>query len=489
MYAQLSELKDGRFYSESDAIGSMLSGFWTGMDGIHVDYDILCDAIEEAKHFIEDREKPITERRYPRYVKEKLIERLYEDSAMSLATEDEVALYRIFAEELANEGRWSGLRAVGYGCYGGNRAFPCDWERSRDCILALFEVEDEAHDKAVYADTLGYIYYYGRCSGGVPEYELAYKYFSFAAFSGVYEARYKVADMLRNGYGIPKCPEIADRMIGELYDENIKYIQNGIFESKFADVALRMGGIFDGEDSGELYRALYYYTQAEFAIRMRMMKVDYYGDTKVCENISTALARVKEKLNFKALGSGVYHSLYFLDGELSDGKKYDIIIKKQRKLSYKITVVPHQRGAQRKMFITLPEIGICGLYSKLSVTYRAYEPLDESLLDRVITVDKRDGTDLLFDGDTVFSMNGDIVIKSGGKAQSKKYRFVSVSFGTPKLYDYLCDDLSVKVGDTVWVNAAGEEKEVTVCRVFEKKESEMAFPIKIYKKVLVRSED
>ena len=488
IYAQLSELEDGQLYSESDVISSLAAGFWNGMDDIHIDYDTACEDIEEAKHFIEDRDKPMLKRRYPRYVKEKLIERLYDDSAMSLATEDEVALYRIFAEELASAGSWSGLRAVGYGCYGGNRAFPCDWERSRDCILALFEIEDDAKDKATYADTLGYIYYYGRCNGGVPEYDLAYKYFSFAAFYGVYEARYKVADMIRNGYGIPKCPEIANRMIGELYDENIKYIRNGIFECKFADVALRMGGIYDNEYSGELYKALYYYTQAEFAIRMRMMNVDCYGDAKVCENISTALNRVKEKLEFKALSSGVYRSLYFMDGELSDGKKYDIVIKKQRKLSYKITFAPHRGGERRKMFLTLPEIGLCGLFSKLTATYRAYEPLDESLLDRVITVDERDGTELLYDGNVVFSMDGDIVIKNGGKAQNKKYRFVSVSFGTPKLYDYLCDDLSVKGGDTVWVNAAGEEKEVTVCRVFEKKESELSFPIKVYKKVIARSE-
>ncbi len=487
LYSQLNELKDGQLYSESDAIGYILSGFWTGIDGIHIDDDIVCDAIEEAKRFIEDRDKSLLERRYPRYAKEELIERLFEDSALMLATDEEVALYRIFAEEQAREGRWLGLRAVGYGCYGGNRAFPCDWERSRDCILALFDLEEDAEDKATYADTLGYIYYYGRCNGGVPEYELAYKYFSFAAFYGVYEARYKVADMLRSGYGIPKCPEIAERMIRELYDENIKYIRNGIFECKFADVALRMGGIYDSEEHGDLYKALYYYTQAEFAIRMRMMNVDYYGDTKVSENISAALAGVKEKLHFKALSSGIYRSAYFMDGEISDGKKYDMVIKKQRKLSYKITFVPHQKAGEekrRKMFITLPEIGLCGLFDKISVTYRAYEPLDESLLDRVITVDERDGTELLYDGKTVFSVDGDIVIRNGGKAQNKKYRFVSVSFGTPKLYDYLCDDLTVKVGDNVWVNAAGEEKEVTVCRVFEKKESELSFPIKVYKKVL-----
>ena len=32
--------------------------------------------------------------------------------------------------------------------------------------------------KAFLANTLGYIYYYGRCNNGNPEYELAYKYAS-----------------------------------------------------------------------------------------------------------------------------------------------------------------------------------------------------------------------------------------------------------------------------------------------------------------------
>lgn len=419
-----------------------------------------------------------------------LLEKLETDTAMATASEDEVTLYRRFAEELAAEGNWYALRAVAYGCYGGNRAFKCDWERSRDCLLALFDIEDDDEHRAAYADTLGYIYYYGRCNRGEPEYELAYKYFSYAAFFGIYEARYKVADMLKNGYGVPRSQTAAERIIFELYGENIKYIQNGEFGSKFADVALRMGGIYDNENNGEYYKALYYYTQAEFAIRMRMLHFDHYGDTKVCENITAALEGVKKRLGYRALKSGVYRSLFFMDGELSDGRKCDVFIKKQREMTYKITFVPHVRTgekSERKMFITLPEIGVCGLLPKLTVTYRAYTPLDEALTDRVITVDERQGMTLLYDGAPVFEINGEIVIRNGGAVRSKMYRFVSVSFGSPKLYDYLCDDPSVGVGDTVWVNAAGEEKQVTVCRVYEKKESELSFPIRVYKSVLRKS--
>ena len=94
------------------------------------------------------------------------------------------------------------------------------------------------------ANTLGYIAYYGRCEDGIPDYETAYKYFSFAAFNGVYEAQYKIADMFQKGNGVTRSPETAQGMIQRLYNENLRYIQRGIFASKFADVALRMGGLF-----------------------------------------------------------------------------------------------------------------------------------------------------------------------------------------------------------------------------------------------------
>jgi hypothetical protein len=357
----------------------------------------------------------------------------------------------------------------------------------------LFEIEDEMPKKAFLANTLGYIYYYGRCTDGVPDYEAAYKYFSFAAFNEVYEAQYKIADMFKNGYGVVKSPETAKNIIGMLYNENIKYTRDGEFNCKFADIALRMGGMCTDRDDGEndYEEALYYYTQAEFAIRMRMLEANYYGDSKVCDAIVDALASTKEKLSFKPRHSVRYYSLIgLLNAEATEGRMLDLVIKKKSDLTYQMTFVPHKRLGEkrgRKMFLTVPAIGMCGLFSKLTLMYKAREAIDESILDRVLVVDEISYNELFYDGARIFFTDGYYVLKNNKKRDDKTYCFASVSFGGAKLYDYLCDDDGVCVGDRVIVVANGEEKEVVVCKIFEKTESEMSLPLKSYKHIIKKA--
>lgn len=476
-------------YTEKDVLRSMHAYIYHPWSGFNAEQ--IPAAIEEGTIFLEDENKPFLERRYPLYIKERLIEALGNDAVMNEATDEHIALYRLFAEELAEANNIYGLNAVGYGCYGGNRAFDCDWIRSRDCIARLFEIEDEMPKKAFLANTLGYIYYYGRCNDGNPEYELAYKYFSFAAFNEVYEAQYKIADMFKNGYGVAKSPETAKNIIGRLYNENIKYIRDGEFNCKFADIALRMGGMCaesDDNDGNDYEEALYYYTQAEFAIRMRMLEANYYGDSKVSDAISTALATVKEKLAFKPKRRAQFYSLVGLFGaETSDGRKLDLVIKKQSELTYKMTFTAHKKLGEkrgRKLFVTVPSVEMCGLFSKLTLTYKANEVLPDDILDRVLVVDEITYHEFYCDGARLLFTNGYYILKSNKKATATAYRFASVSFGGSKLYDYLCNDDSVQVGDHVMVDAAGEEKEVVVCRIFEKNETEMSLPLKAYKTIL-----
>ncbi len=479
-------------YTEDDALLSMHTYIYHPWSGFNSEG--ILEAVREGTIFIEDRNENYLERRYPIYIKERLLEKLENDAVMNEASEEHVILYRKFAEELASIDNIYGLNAVGYGCYGGNRAFDCDWERSRDSISKLFEIENEMPKKAFLANTLGYIYYYGRCNNGVPQYEEAYKCFSFAAFNEVYEAQYKIADMFKNGYGVVKSPETARNIVATLYNENIKYIREGNFNCKFADIALRMGGMCTDREDGEndYEEALYYYTQAEYAIRMRMMETNYYGDSKVSDAIANALASAKEKLAFKLRRSVRYYSLIGLLGaETADGRRLDLVIKKNSDLTYKMTFAAHKRLGEkrrRKMFLTVPAIGMCGLFSKLTLTYKAAKALDEGLLDRVLVVDEMSYHEFFCDGARLFFTVGYFLLKSNKKSDVKRYRFASVSFGGAKLYDYLCDDEGICVGDRVTVNAGGEEKEVVVCRIFEKNESETSLPLKEYKRVIKKEQ-
>lgn len=88
-----------------------------------------------------------------------------EDENLRMMDEEALAKARRYTEELCREDNVFALRLKGYACYGGNRLYECDWTAARDCMLRLRELADDAE----YANTLGYIYYYGRCNGGEPE--------------------------------------------------------------------------------------------------------------------------------------------------------------------------------------------------------------------------------------------------------------------------------------------------------------------------------
>ena len=407
------ELTAKELYTERDAIRYMYESIESLIDGFDP-YGIK-GAIFIGERFIEDRGKPSAERWYPEYLKRLILAQLKDGNSMNKADEERVVLYRRFAEELAECGDKAGLEAVGYGCYGGNRAFGCDWQRARECFLRLFEKVDVMPDRAFYANTLGYIYYYGRCNGGVPEYGEAFKYFSFAAFNGVYEAKYKIADMYKNGYGVVKSPETSDNIIRELYYENLKYICDGEFDCKFADVALRMGSLFEEEEHTSYAEALYYYLQADFAIRKRMETGDCYGDEKVCRAISEALDRVRAAIGAEPKKSCRLYSLKELfEYELENRGKIDLVIKKSGENRYKMIFSAHRKSGEekgKKLFITLPEIEFCDLVDKLTVSYRSSEPLPEQLLDRKLTVDEIGFNCFLCDGDVLFERNGYFTVR------------------------------------------------------------------------------
>lgn len=66
------------------------------------------------------------------------------------------------------------IQRRGYCYYCGTKIYPNDWYKARDSFIDYYQMTGDASA----ANTLGYIYYYGRCNGGVPEYEKAFKYFS-----------------------------------------------------------------------------------------------------------------------------------------------------------------------------------------------------------------------------------------------------------------------------------------------------------------------
>ena len=247
------------------------------------------------KKLIAMRDEPVPLRHYDDAAKEGYIEYFDDDARLSQASEGEILLYVLFVDELCGRKNVTAMRAKASACYGGNRAYACSWTKARDLLLELMNLDESPG----YANSLGYIYFYGRTNNGKPEYAKAFYYFSIGAAGGMVESRYKLADMFQGGYGVPKNHTTCCRLITMLYTETLPLLAEQIYDCKFADVALRLGLLFrDGIGTEKILPlALSFLLPARFALRKRREGMDYYGDEKVEGHIDTALESVLSRLD------------------------------------------------------------------------------------------------------------------------------------------------------------------------------------------------
>ena len=449
----------------------------------------LDDVIKEVQTWEDNRDKLYAEREYTEAQKHDFLNH-WNDDRLEYSDEDIKEAYRKILDGLCQKDDIKALKIKAYACYGnGNAAYGQNWDESLKCLLRLMELDPNPQT----ANTLGYMYYYGRCNDGKPEYDKAFYYFSIGAAGWYYESRYKLADMFQHGYGVAKNPKAAATLIWELYDEQIKKICDGQFQSNFADVALRAGNIYrygidclQNPDS-----AYYYYLQAQYAIRMRMLAEDNYGDASVAAGIEKAIEEILPETSYRKKKNTVhFSSLYFLlQNGLDKRHHMEMKISKVSETEFKLTfrIVPFENGEpQPKLFVTVPSAHFSGLLEKVTVraknveTFELIENTDTVLFDSV----SWDG--LYFYGKRVAEIDADFVYKVPS-CKGRKYAFASVEFNSGgKRYDYLCDK-TINVGDKVIVETADSEAEATVVAAFEKAESELALPLKCYRKVLKKA--
>ena len=475
--------------------------FYTELDTLLYDKDLpivesIADIAKEIEHITEDEQKPILERSYTDDDKEHYISSLGKDERLKKATESELEVYRSFIQDLIPKNNHTALKLKGYGCYGGDPAYECDWNTSLECVTKLYELTG----KPVYANTLGYIYYYGRCWDGKPKYDEAFKFFSIGAAGFYYESRYKLADMFVHGYGIPKNTKVAFTIVSELYDQNLPYILDGKFDCKFADIALRLGSYTENGYGGYVseYNAYKYYLQADFAIRQRL-KYDHYGDLSVADSIQKRLNNIIKsgKVDRPRKTTNVDLSL-LLSNYLKKYRKLQmkIQIKKNGSLKLTIRIAPFEDEKYHpKMFITEPDTGFCGLLETITLRVKKGEIIEPESIDKPIYFDDvysyyepvSQKNSIGFSlGDRVQAIiNGIFNFKSPIKSSEKKYIVASVYFSLGgKQYDYFLDLKGVKVGDKVYVMTSNGRTKVTVASIAEKSESELTLPIDRYKKII-----
>ncbi len=272
---------------------------------------------------------------------------------------------------------------LGYSYYGGDENCPCDWGKSRDIFLEL--MDETENNRGQYANTLGYIYYYGRTNNGQPEYDQALKYFSIGETYGYFESTYKLADMYLKGQGVPKDEKAAFALVSRYYNENLRKFLSGE-DTCMADIALRMGKmLWDGigcpEDKAEAFWML---TLAEYAIGRRIKNDKYFGDDDVKKAIDTAISKCRSELAAKPAKKVSFDYLPFVDTALDEGYLLDVKIEEIKNgLKFLVSPVPKIRDKKNpKILVNIPEQNYCkeveyivftAPKASLSFKYRRYD--------------------------------------------------------------------------------------------------------------------
>lgn len=407
-----------RYTVFSNAWEIFLQKFEFGTEDVSLD-----DVITEVQTWEDNKDKPLSERVFTRTQKKDFLD-FWNDDRLASADGETIAVYRKILDGFCEENDTEALKTKAYACYGnGNAAYGQDWHASLACLLKLMELDPDPQT----ANTLGYMYYYGRCTDGVPEYDKAFYYYSIGAAGWYYESRYKLSDMFLHGYGVAKNPKAAAALIWELYGDQIKKIRDGQFGCNFADVALRAGNIHkDGIDCNpNPDAAFYYYLQARYAIKMRMLSEDNYGDQKVAAGIEQAIAEVLPETHFTKPRNTVHftHMYFLLQNGLRRKHVMEMKIQRRSDTDARLTfhIVPYENEKYPpKLFVTVPSAHFSGLLEKVNVTARHIETFDIPEDTDVVRFDYLDWNGFYLYGKKVAEINADFVF-TVPKNTGKKY--------------------------------------------------------------------
>lgn len=384
---------------------------------------------------------------------------------------------------LVKKNDYDSMRTLGYEYYEGSNGFEYDPKKSTYYLEKCYEISKDPE----LARTLGYIYYYGRTTDGVPVGDKAFQYFAIGHFAGRYfEATYKLADCYVKGYGTPKCYQAAYNLVNDIYDVNLRnFLEEDGEDSKYADVALRMGsyyrdGIYVDKD---LNKAKSYYLEAKAAIKKRLEVMEYIGDRNVALGISKSIDELNKDL--KTYDREIEMGGYVL-------KDYDTAF---HEVEFQFEIIDDEYV--RMIMYRSPDSGIKYLLhyepsinfvercEKVELIIRC-PSMDEEFID----ISKNNGIEsVTFANNQLFIVCKDeevfafkdvdkvIIIPQTIKNIDKQYTIVSVEFYPgSKLYDYLTTKKGVMVGDTVTINSKGENKKVIVKEIKYLYEDELPLP-------------
>ena len=475
-----------------DLIGSLVSDCYEIEDNPPVgQMESLHDAAAYIDCYLNNQHQPKEKWQYPDFMMEYFIDCFDDDNTLAEAADAEKKRFAAWVDLLADKENPRALHARCYGQYTGNAVYAQDFTAARDDAEKLFALTRNPQ----YANTLGYIHYYGRCTGGEPEYDKALTCFTFGAANGLYESIYKLADMYKNGYGVIKSPETAYRLVDMLYRETCTEYEKGNHDGKFADVALRLGSmILHGVGAPQNIRnGIAVLLQAEYAIKRRIAEGEHYGDNVVAANIARALGEAKE-ICPPGKNTGKNEDAYFwaIDRLMGDGYRLGFRARKLENGAYSVSFhrLPKRGEAEpKKTFFVIPRIYYCdftdtirGHVNPVGGEMPAFGTADDF---NIVYESGQAKTIFYYDSKPVFTLKGNSFDWRFPKPKAKSgktVRLVGITF-TPggRQYDYRCDDEDVKAGDTVIVMGYDGEQSVTVQNVRLVPVEDLVLPLEKYK--------
>lgn len=360
--------------------------FFTGKY-MEIDEPLLENVESEIQTFLENRAKLPQERVFTEWQKKAFFKRWCEEDALQSADDLYVELFKRIVEELCDDGDVEALEWMSYAYYGnGMYPYSQNWEKSMEYLLRWLEAEPSGQC----ANTLGYMYYYGRISDGAPDYEKAFKYFSIGAAAGYYESVYKMSDMFFHGYGVPRSEKLAEQILWRIYPKHIKLLVDGKFDNRFPDIAYRLGNIW--RKQGSYDAAVDMYIQAQYGIRKRIETIDQYGDHSVAKRIDEALAETIPQSEMAVKRSTVLQAEleFILNMAMNGWRQMTMQVQKRGEEKYVVTfkLIPSEEGVMDEMYILLPGMHYCGHRKELQIQIEGATSFGNHYMEKPLVFDR-----------------------------------------------------------------------------------------------------
>lgn len=367
--------------------------------------------IREINGYFIDEGKPISERTYNDKEKEDFL--LYYDKEkgkgnISNADEETLSLYRSFLDDLCAKENKYAMKTKGLCCIHGDNGFERDLAEAHRLFLRLFELTADPH----YAMYLGDMCYSGEYADGMPQYEEAFRYYCIAAGGGINRANIYVADMFAYGRGAPKNPDIAWRLLENVYSRIEERFLAGDYCCNFAETAFYRSKCIRSDNYGCHDASLAYESllKAGLAVQKRM-PAGIEGDQELASKIKEAtdelisMGLVPDHSKSAEIRVNTLFKLYL--------HKYRRMIMRIRKLkngelkiTYSLEKLPEDKD-QPMMFIFEPKTGFCDMVSSVSV--KVTGSTLENVPEESVYFNSTDGRNYFIGGTKVISIDGEYI--------------------------------------------------------------------------------